>query len=197
VRWTLAAAVLLAAFLGLASSWLPWVGLTLIDQDALQPADVIVLLDGSGARAMDGVEQWRQRGLARDVVIVEAPLRTHAFQAYWTDFVAWGLARPSPTPPEHLRVARSATGDPGDQLRASVPPIQALGARSVLLVGNAMRSRLERRMAEGVYDPAGIQVRISALEPPTRDPARWFEYADDRRAVLSMWIQLLVPFAAA
>jgi hypothetical protein len=27
-----------------------------------------------------------------------------------------------------------------------------------------------------------------------RDPARWYQNADDRRAVLDSWLQLLVPF---
>jgi hypothetical protein len=29
---------------------------------------------------------------------------------------------------------------------------------------------------------------------PARDPGRWYQNAEDRRAVLDSWLQVLVPF---
>src|SRR5712691_7043430 len=83
--------------------WLPLFGTALAVDGALQAADVALVLEGTGKGALDAAEAWRQQGIVRDVVVVEAPVKTHALVAYWSDFVGWGLAAPAPTPPDHLR----------------------------------------------------------------------------------------------
>src|SRR5438093_13049090 len=115
--------------------WLPLFGTALAVDDSLQPADVALVLEGTGTDAMDAVESWRRQGNVRDVVVVEAPIKTHALVAYWTDFVRWGLAPVAPTPPEHLRVARSPSTQAAEQARAALPAMQELGSRSALVAG--------------------------------------------------------------
>jgi hypothetical protein len=177
--------------------WLPLMGTLMVVDEPPQPAAVALLLDGSSTSALDGAEAWRQSGLVQDVVVVEGPIKTHALVAYWTDFVAWGLAKPSPTPAEHLHVVRTEDLNPASQARAALPALSALGARSVLTPGGWLGSRLARRQLDSVFSPAGIEVHLSRLPvsgPPGRDPARWYQDPQDRRAVLDLWIQWLVPF---
>src|SRR5438067_6850308 len=112
-------ATLLAGVLSI-PIWLPLVGTALTVEDSLAPADAALVLEGTGKQAMDAAEAWRQQGLVNDVVIVEAPVKTHALLAYWSDFVGWGLAPPAPTPPEHLRVVRAATTQMGQQAEAAL-----------------------------------------------------------------------------
>ncbi len=45
-----------------------------------------------------------------------------------------------------------------------------------------------------MFGPLGIDVRLVRYRDNGRDPAHWYENADDRRAVLDSWLQLLVPF---
>jgi hypothetical protein len=176
--------------------WLPWFGTALSVSEALKPADVALVLEGTGATATDAAEEWRQQGLVRDVVIVEAPVMTHALVAYWSDFVGWGLAEPAPTPAEHLRIVRAPSTQASEQARAALPALQADAARTVLVVGGGgIGSRLVERGLISALAPAGIGLRmVSYGTGPGRDPARWFQNAEDRRAVLDGWLELLVPF---
>jgi hypothetical protein len=178
-----------------APAWLPLFGTALAVDDSLRPADVALVLEGTGTAALDAVEAWRRQGTVRDVVVVEAPIKTHALVAYWTDFVRWGLAPVAPTPPEHLRVARSPSTQAAEQARAALPAMQELGSKSALVAGGGgIGSRLVERELESVFGPAGISVRMVRYGEAGRDPAHWYQNADDRRAVLDSWLQLLVPF---
>src|SRR5437764_12571051 len=115
--------------------WLPLFGTALTVQDALEPGDVGLVLEGTGKEAIDAAESWRQQGIVHDVVVVEAPVKTHALVAYWSDFVRWGLAAPSPTPAEHLQVVRAPTTQAGAQAQAALLALHADGAHSVLVAG--------------------------------------------------------------
>jgi hypothetical protein len=193
---------LIAAILVLASAvisapvWLPVFGTTLAVNDALAPGDVALVLEGTGAAATDAAETWRQQGLVRDVVIVEAPVKTHALVAYWSDLVRWGLAAPASTPAEHLRVTRSLSTQAVQQAQSALPALRASQATRVLVLGGGgIGSRLVQRQLASVFEPAGISLRmVSYGSDPTRDPAHWYQNAEDRRAVLDSWLQLAVPF---
>ncbi len=174
--------------------WLPLLGVALVDEVPLAPADVALVLDGSGPTAMDDAEAWRQQGLVRDVVIVQAPLRSHALTTYWSLLRDEGLAHPSPTPPEHLSVATSASEAPSAQAQAAQAMLQQRRARSVLIPAGGLTSRLRRREVSSVLAPIGIEVRMSSVRPAAREPARWYVNADDRRTVLTTSLQLLFPF---
>jgi hypothetical protein len=165
-----------------------------VDEAPPAPASAALVLDGSESSALDGAEAWRQAGLVQEVVIVEGPIKTHALVAYWSDFVRWGLARPAPTPSEHLRVVRTEGLNPATQARAALPALVELHASSILTPGGWLGSRLARRQLSGVLQPAGISVHLASMGPPGRDPARWYANAEDRRAVLDLWLQWLVPF---
>ncbi len=175
--------------------WLPLFGTTLAVDDPIQPGDVALVLEGTAKDAPEAAELWRTQGLVRDVVIVEAPVKTHALVAYWSDFVRWGLAPPPTTPPEHLQVARSPSTQSAQQAQAALPALQRDGAQRVLVPGGGgIGSRLVERELAAVLGPLGIDVRLVRYRDDTRDPARWFQNADDRRAVLDSWLQLAVPF---
>ncbi len=188
--WLALTIVLLAATSGL---WLPLPGTLLAETDLPSPADVALVLDGISSNAMDGAEEWRRAGLVQRVVIVEAPARTHALTTYWTDLLGRGLARPSPTPPDRLSVVRASRLAAGSQAEAVLPELKALGARTVLVPSGGLGSRLARRELNRVLGPEGITAHVVRVAPPLREPARWYENAFDRRAVLGNWIQLVVP----
>jgi hypothetical protein len=175
-------------------AWLPLLGTLMVVDEPAAPAGAALILDGSSSAALDGAEAWRHAGLVQEVVVLEGPIKTHALVAYWSDFVRWGLARPAPTPPEHLHVVRTQGLNPASQARAALPVLTALGTRSVLTPGGWLGSRLARRQLESVLSPAGISVHLARLGPPGRDPARWYQDPEDRRAVLDLWLQWLVPF---
>jgi hypothetical protein len=177
--------------------WLPSLGTALAVSEPLAPADVALVLEGTGAGAVPAAEAWRQQGLVRDVVMVEAPVKTHALVAYWSDFVRWGLAEPSPTPAVYLRVVRAPSTQAGQQAAAALPALQADAARSVLVLGGGgIGSRIVERQLSEVLQPAGIGLRMVPYggAPTGRDPAHWYQNAEDRRAVLDSWLQLLVPY---
>jgi hypothetical protein len=175
--------------------WLPAFGTLLAVDDGLQPAEVALVLEGTGTDAVDAAESWRQRGIVRDVVIVEAPVKTHALVAYWSDFVRWGLAAPAATPPDHLRIVRAISTQAAQQATAALPALQAETAQQVLVIGGGgIGSRLVQRQLVSVFEPAGISLRMVRYGPGGRDPGRWYENAEDRRAVLDTWLEVLVPF---
>jgi hypothetical protein len=175
--------------------WLPLLGSGLAVDDSLQPADAALVLEGTGKDAIQVVEVWRQQGTVRNVVIVEAPVKTHALVAYWSDLVGWGLAPAATTPAEHLRIARSPSTQAGQQAQAALGVLQEFGARSLDVAGGGgIGSRLVERELQSVFGPAGITLRLVRYGEAGRDPARWWQNADDRRAVLDSWLQLLVPF---
>lgn len=175
--------------------WLPIFGTALAVDEAIQTADVALVLEGTGTEATDIAEVWRKQGIVRDVVIVEAPVKTHALVAYWSDFVRWGLASAPTTPPEHLQVVRAPSTQTAEQARAALAAMQYAAARRVLVPGGGgIGSRLVARELTSVLGPAGIEVRLVRYDDPGRDPALWYHNADDRRAVLDSWLQLLVPF---
>src|SRR5216684_3311737 len=95
--------------------WLPLFGTALAVDEPIEKADVALVLEGTGKSATDAAEAWRQQAIVRDVVIVEAPVKTHALVAYWSDFVRWGLAAPAPTPADHLQVVRAPSSQAGEQ----------------------------------------------------------------------------------
>ncbi len=193
MRWLAILLVLAVALAVTSGLWLPLPGTLLADVDPPAPADAALVLDGTGSGAMDGAERWRRDGLVQRVVVVEAPVRTHALVTYWTDLVARGLARPSPTPPEWLSVVRADRIAARNQGAAALPTLQALGVRSVLVPGGGLGSRLTRRELNEVLGPAGVTVHLVRATAPDRDPARWYANAFDRRAVLGNWLGLLVP----
>jgi hypothetical protein len=175
--------------------WLPLLGTSLAVHQEVQAADVALVLEGTGKDALDAAEAWRQLGTVKAVVVVEAPVKTHALVAYWTDFIKWGLVGPPATPPEHLRVVRAVSTHAAEQARAALMPLRELQARSVLVPGGGgIGSRLVERELDSVLGPAGISVRIVRHSEGGRDPAWWYQNAEDRRAVLDTWLQLLVPF---
>jgi hypothetical protein len=176
--------------------WLPLFGTALTSDDPLRSGDVALVLEGTVAEATNTAELWRQQGLVHDVVIVEAPIKTHALIAYWSDFVRWGLAEPSPTPSEHLRVVRSPSTQGAEQARAALSALEADHTRTVLVVGGGgIGSRLVERDLSSVFGPANIGVlMVRSPQSGSRDPARWFQNAEDRRAVLDSWLQLVMPF---
>jgi hypothetical protein len=190
-------ALVVAVAIAAAPQLLPLPGSLLVVEDQPAPSDAALVLDALGAETLSGAERWRQAGLVRDIVVVEAPVRTHALVAYWSDFVAWGLAAPAETPPERLHIVRASSGQPGAQARAALPALRDLGATTVLAPGGGLGSRLTQRELSGVLEPAGMRVRLARMGPPRYDPARWFEVAEGRRAVLDQWLQLLAPYLAA
>ncbi len=73
--------------------------------------------------------------------------------------------------------------------------MQRAAARRVLVPGGGgIGSRLVERELLSVFGPAAVEVRLVRYRDDARDPARWYQNADDRRAVLDSWLQLLVPF---
>jgi len=196
VRWLVLSGAL--AIVTLASPvWLPLFGTALAVSEPLEPADAALVLEGTGSSALPAAEAWRQQGVVRDVVIVEAPVKTHALVAYWTDFVRWGLAAPAPTPAEHLRIVRAASTQAGQQAQAALPALRELSAQSVAVVGaGGIGSRLVERQLADVFQPADVRLEMVAYDSggSGREPARWYQNAEDRRAVLDSWLQLLVPY---
>jgi len=189
-------AVVVVGLLALtAVRWVPFLGEALTVSDPPITSDAALVLEGTAVDAPNAAEAWREQGLVRDVVIVEAPVKTHALVAYWSDFVRWGLAEPSPTPAEHLRVVRAPSTQAGEQAIASLAALQADGAHSVLVAGGGgIGSRVVERQLSEVFGPAGIGLRMVPYGSNGRDPARWYTNGDDRRAVLDSWLQVLVPY---
>jgi hypothetical protein len=196
LRWLLALMVALGVLVVLATPiWLPWLGAVLVVDDGLQPGDVALVLEGTGSDATDVAEAWRQQGLVHAVVIVEAPVKTHALVAYWSDFVRWGLAAPAATPAVYLQVVRAPSTQAAEQARAALPALQADSVRQVLVVGGGgIGSRLVKRLLLSVLAPAGMDVRMVAYAGAMQNPGRWYQDAMERRAVLDSWLQLLVPY---
>ena len=62
----------------------------------------------------------------------------------------------------------------------------------VRIVPERESTLLERNVA--MQRELGIDVRLVRYRDDGRDPARWYQNADDRRAVLDSWLQLGVPF---
>ncbi len=176
--------------------WLPLFGTALAVENRLEPGDVALVLEGTGKDAPAAAEAWRRQGIVRDVVIVEAPIKTHALEAYWSDFVRWGLADPAPTPAEHLRVVRAPSTQAGQQAAAALPALRELhGAAVLVLGGGGIGSRLvERELASVLGRPGGMTVRMVRYGDSGRDPGHWYLNPEDRRAVLDSWLQLVVPF---
>jgi hypothetical protein len=177
--------------------WLPFFGTALVVEDPLAPGDVALVLEGTGVDATRVAEAWRQQGLVHDVVIVEAPVKTHALVAYWSDFVRWGLASPSPTPAEHLRIVRAPSTQAGEQATAALPALlqgaATIDSKVLVVGGGGIGSRLVDQQLADVLQPHGISLRMVAYGSRGRDPSHWYQNADDRRAVLDSWLQL-VPF---
>jgi hypothetical protein len=195
MRVAIVIVVIVAVGLLGAPLWLPSLGTALIEDDPAVPADAALVLEGTGATATDVAETWRQQGLVHNVVIVEAPVKTHALVAYWSDFVRWGLAAPSPTPAEFLRIERASSTQAGQQASAALPALQADEAHSVLVLGGGgIGSRLVEQQVGDVLTPAGITSAIVDYGGSGRDPGQWFQNAEDRRAVLDAWLQALVPY---
>jgi hypothetical protein len=196
VRWLLVVGVSVGLVVVLATPiWLPWLGAALVVDDGLQPGDVALVLEGTGADATDVAEAWRQQGLVHAVVIVEAPVKTHALVAYWSDFVRWGLAAPAATPEAYLQVVRAPSTQAAEQAQAALPALKADSARRVLVVGGGgIGSRLVKRLLLSVLAPAGMDVRMVAYAGAMQNPGRWYQDAMERRAVLDSWLQLLVPY---
>jgi hypothetical protein len=170
-------------------------GTGLAVSESIQTADVALVLEGTGVDALDVAESWRQQQLVRDVVVVEAPVKTHALVAYWSDFVHWGLAGPPKTPADHVRVVRAPSTQAAKQAEAALPALRALQARSLLIVGGGgIGSRLVERELQSVFRPASIDLRMVRGAEAVGDSGRWWQNAADRRAVLDTWLQLLVPF---
>ncbi len=175
--------------------WLPLFGTALAVHDTLEAADVALVLEGTGRDTLDSAEAWRQQGIIRDVVVVEAPVKTHALVAYWTDFVRWGLAEQPATPAEHLRVVRAPSTQAGKQAEAALPALEQVGAHAVLVPGGGgIGSRLVEQQVMAVFGPRGLKVRMVRSGGTDREAGRWYQNAEDRRAVLDSWLQLLVPF---
>jgi hypothetical protein len=175
--------------------WLPLLGTALAVQDTLEAGDVALVLEGTGRDTLDTAEAWRQQGIIRDVVVVEAPVKTHALVAYWTDFVRWGLAEQPATPAEHLRVVRAPSTQAGKQAEAALPALEQVGAHAVLVPGGGgIGSRLVEQQVMTVFGPRGLKVRMVRSGGTDREAGRWYQNAEDRRAVLDSWLQLLVPF---
>jgi hypothetical protein len=175
--------------------WLPLFGTALTVQDALEPGDVGLVLEGTGKEAIDAAESWRQQDIVHDVVVVEAPVKTHALVAYWSDFVQWGLVEQPATPAEHLRVVRAPSTEAAQQAEAALPALQDLYARAVLVVGGGgIGSRLVERDLTAVLGPVGMRVRMVRSGGIAREPEHWYQNAEDRRAVLDSWLRLLLPF---
>jgi hypothetical protein len=174
--------------------WLPLFGTSLAVSEAVQTADAALVLEGTGRDALDTAEAWRQQGVVRNVVVVEAPIKTHALVAYWSDFVRWGVAAPSPTPAAYLRVVRAPTTQAAQQARAALAALTDFGDASVIVPGGGgIGSRLVARELDSVFGPRGISAHLVSSGLGNRDPGRWWQNADDRRAVLDSWLQLLVP----
>ena len=175
--------------------WLPLLGTALAVQDTLEAGDVALVLEGTGRDTLETAEAWRQQGIIRDVVVVEAPVKTHALVAYWSDFVRWGLAEQPVTPVEHLRVVRAPSTQAGKQAEAALPALEQVGARAVLVAGGGgIGSRLVEQQLMAVFGPRGLKVRMVRSGGTDREAGRWYQNAEDRRAVLDSWLQLLVPF---
>ncbi len=197
MRLRLGLAIVLVLAVGAlgAPAWLPSLGTALTEDDSLQHADAALVLEGTGATATTVAETWRQQGLVHYVVIVEAPVKTHALVAYWSDFVRWGLAEPSPTPAEFLRVVRAPSTQAGQQATAALPALQADQARTVVVLGGGgIGSRLVVQQVAAVLKPLGITPTIVGYGSGGRDPGHWYQNAEDRRAVLDGWLQALVPY---
>ena len=92
-------------------------------------------------------------------------------------------------------MVRAGSTQAAEQARAALPALSELGARSALVPGGGgIGSRLVERQMRAVFDPVGVQIALVHYGERGRDPGRWFQNAEDRRAVLDSWLQLLVPF---
>ena len=76
-------------------------------------------------------------------VIVEAPVKTHALVAYWSDFVRWGLAAPAATPPATPAAAPdvpAATRPSAPRSSCTQPVLRALFSKVDTLARLVVRS---------------------------------------------------------
>jgi hypothetical protein len=186
---------LLVAVISASSSWwLTLPGVALVDVEPLVPADAAVVLEGSGLHALERAEEWRQLGIVRRIVMIEAPIKTHALVTYWSDLVNEGMALPAPVPAAALTMVKSPRAGVRTQLEAAVPALRATGSRSILVLSGAMGSRLTRREVQAALGGSGFEYTLVLAEPPERPPSAWYQDADDRRHVLGAWLQLLIPF---
>jgi hypothetical protein len=92
-------------------------------------------------------------------------------------------------------VVRAESTNSAEQASAALSTLQQLGARSVAVPGGGgIGTRLVERDLRSVFDAQGIGVRLVQFGPPNRSAAEWYRNADDRRAVLDSWLQLVVPY---
>ncbi|MBI3683633.1 MAG: YdcF family protein [Acidobacteria bacterium] len=189
-RWLLAAALLvllLAIFTS--ESWLGWFGQYLVQAEAPEKADTVLVLagDSSGNRILKGAELIRQ-GWASFAVI------SGSMSLYGHDEAnaAVALAVQNGYPASYFRPMQIEANSTREEAAILWKYLQSQGVRKFLVVTSDMHTRRAGRVYRQVARSA--EIRMVAAPTPRFDPASWWKTRPARKLVFNEWIKTIADW---
>lgn len=190
MSWISRALVVAAALLG--AGWLGRaplgraMGEQLVAQDALTPADAIVVLGGdAGHRAPQGAALYHE-GLAPLILAVGGTQSDQHYQARRTR----DILRQHAVPERDILVAGQYEASTAQEALAVADYAQDRGWSSVIVVTSPYHTARARRIFREILDPHRVEVRLSAAPEDPFDPQGWWADPRQRRQVRNEYLKL-------
>ena len=161
------------------------IGRRLNNEDALAPADLIVVISGDrGERIVEGVQLFRA-GMGKDLLISGAPI---FMQVTASDLMRDYAVRMG-VPPGRIRTVEDSSSTFEDALK-TLRVARELGAARVTVVTSPYHIHRAKLLFRSIY-PTDIQVRFHAVQESWFRPETWWRSARGIHVVAAEYVKLL------
>ncbi|MFH1576380.1 MAG: YdcF family protein [Candidatus Margulisiibacteriota bacterium] len=162
----------------------------LIVRDKLEPAETIIVLSGdnNGERVNEAVQLYRA-GYAKKLLLSGGPLAWQLTAASWMKHQARALRVP-----ETALIIEDKSRSTIDNALFSLPLVQQLGHKSVILVTSPPHSRRSKRVFRKVFNKEGIKVISWPAQETEFKLPRWWTRHEDTQFVMWEYVTLVYYF---
>lgn len=170
--------------------WLPFAGVLLIDDQAPDKADAIVVLAGNAPDRLPWAEELREQGYADLIVVSDEPVHTHGLETTWLALHRAGVSAPDLPDTSLLVLTDPPPESTIDEARRDAELLRSRGLHSALLVTDAFHSRRAWLLFRAAFAHRGLSVR-SVPAADTLDLGHWWTQPLSARRTLEEWAKIL------
>lgn len=190
IRWSLLVVALVCAqFYLLRHFWVAQVGSALITQDAIAPADAILVLGGgSGERTQQGVALYQQKYAPLLIISAEGNHSLYSQTFQWAT-AARALAIAGGVPADRILLIETSTSTRDDALLSKELCLQK-GLRSLIIVSEPFHTRRAAWTFRKAYKGTDIRLMIYPVQQSWYTGASWWFTEEGFLATVNEYVKL-------
>jgi uncharacterized SAM-binding protein YcdF (DUF218 family) len=168
-------------------------GSLLIDREAPQAADAIVVLAGNSPERLSHALRLREQGYSGLIIVSNERVHTHGLDTTWHDLYRAGLAA-ADLPSSDLALIDPPPENTVDEANQAAEILSSRGLTSALLVTDPFHSRRSALLFRPIFARHGLSVRSTPVQPDSLNLAQWWATPLAARRTAEEWTKLAAYF---